>query len=251
MDLNLELSTKIIQNANKIVVLSGAGISTESGIRDFRSSTGLYAMAPEYILSLEYFYKNPKDFYELAIENLYHPNAVPNKGHDILAKWEKEGKVHHIITQNIDGLHQKAGNKSVIEFHGTLKTSSCLNCGVKYSLEEMINRMKETNHYYVCDRCNSGSYIKPDVVLFGDAGEWFTAEGFEQILGLIADADCLLVLGSSLKVTPFSAFPQYKNDGIPMIIINKGETPYDYAPDTYVIQDSIGKILTSIDRSLK
>lgn len=251
MDRTAEVSNNIIQNANRIVVLSGAGISTESGIRDFRSRTGLYSMAPEYILSLEYFYENPKEFYEFAIDNLYHPNAVPNKGHNILAKWEKEGRIHHIITQNIDGLHHKAGNKKVIEFHGTMKTASCLNCGVKYSLEEMVRRMSETEHYYVCDACYSASYIKPDVVLFGDAGEWFTAEGFEQILGLIAEADCLLVLGSSMKVTPFSAFPQYKNDGVPIIIINKGGTPYDFAPDTYVIQDSIGKTLSNIDRNLK
>ncbi|RSD25585.1 NAD-dependent protein deacylase [Mesobacillus subterraneus] len=251
MDHSLELCTDIIQKSKKILVLSGAGISTESGIRDFRSRNGLYSMAPEYILSLDYFYGNPKGFYEFAMENLYHPDAIPNKGHQILAKWEEEGRIEHIITQNIDGLHQKAGSKHVIEFHGTMNTASCLNCGSKYTLEEMVNRMQENDRFYVCGKCNSGSYIKPDVVLFGDAGEWFTAEGFEYILNQIADADCLLVLGSSLKVTPFSAFPQYRRDGIPMIIINKGETPYDFAPDTFLIQDSIGKILSLVDEKIK
>jgi NAD-dependent deacetylase len=251
MEQNIELCTRIILNSNKIVVLTGAGISTESGIRDFRSRTGLYTMAPEYILSLEYFYRNPKEFYEFAIDNLYHPDASPNDGHKILAKWEREGRLLQIITQNIDGLHQKAGSRNVIEFHGTMKLASCLNCGASYRMEEMVSRMKQKEQYYICDLCRSESYIKPDVVLFGDAGEWFTTEGFEQILGIIEEADCLLVLGSSMKVTPFSAFPRYKREGAPMVIINKGETPYDYSSDTYVIQHSIGDTLTKIDRNHK
>jgi len=251
----VETCINIINNANKIVVLTGAGISTESGIKDFRSRTGLYKMAPEYLLSLDYFYDNPQDFYQFAMENLYHPNALPNKGHEILTKWENEGKILHIITQNIDGLHQKAGSQKVIEFHGTMKTASCLNCGQKNTTEEMVLRMEENKHFYICSKCETAverqRFIKPDVVLFGDAGEWFTEEGFEYILTLIQEADCLLVLGTSLKVTPFSMFPQYKSSNVPMIIINKGDTPYDSAPDTYVIQDSIGETLSKIDASLK
>lgn len=243
-----------INHAKKIVVLTGAGISTESGIKDFRSRTGLYKMAPEYILSLDYFYDNPKEFYQFALENLYHPVARPNKGHEILAKWENEGKIKHIITQNIDGLHHKAGSKKVIEFHGTMKTASCLNCGHKYSTEEMAARMAANESFYVCSKCETqeetSHFIKPDVVLFGDAGEWFTEEGFEYILNLIQEADCLLVLGTSLKVTPFSMFPQYKRPNVPMIIINKGDTPYDLAPDTFVIQESIGETLIKIDSGM-
>ncbi|MEH7444952.1 NAD-dependent protein deacylase [Bacillus sp. JJ1122] len=251
----METCINIINNAKKIVVLTGAGISTESGIKDFRSRTGLYQMAPEYILSLDYFYDQPHDFYQFAVENLHHPSALPNKGHEILTKWENEGKIRHIITQNIDGLHQKAGSKKVIEFHGTMNTASCLNCGQKYSIEEMGSRMEENNHFYVCSKCDTAveryRFIKPDVVLFGDAGEWFTEEGFEYILNLIQEADCLLVLGTSLKVTPFSMFPQYKSKNVPMIIINKGDTPYDFNPDTYVIQNSIGETLSKIDDSLE
>lgn len=251
MNTTVQTCANIIKNAKNIVVLTGAGISTESGIRDFRSRTGLYKLAPEYILSLDYFYENPDEFYKFAMEHLYHPEAKPNKGHEILAKWEGEGRIKQIITQNIDGLHQKAGSRQVIEFHGTMKTASCLNCGYQYTTEEIIKRMGQTNTYYICDNCDSmteaARYIKPDVVLFGDTGEWFTEEGFESILTTIENADCLLVLGTSLKVTPFSLFPQYKSPDVPMIIVNKGDTPYDFAIDSYVIQESIGRTLIQMD----
>ena len=137
----IQTCTSLIRNAQNIVILTGAGINTESGIKDFRSRTGIYQLAPEHILSLDYFFKHPKEFYQFAVENLYHPDASPNIGDEILAKWEKKGKVTHIITQNIDGLHQKAGSKNVIEFHGTMKTASCMNCGIIYSTEEMVTRI--------------------------------------------------------------------------------------------------------------
>jgi NAD-dependent deacetylase len=250
----LQTCTNLIKNAKNIVVLTGAGISTESGIKDFRSQTGIYQMAPEYILSLDNFYHNPAGFYQFAIENLYHPEARPNQGHEILAKWEADGKVSQIITQNIDGLHQKAGSKQVIEFHGTMKTASCQNCGKTYSTEEMINRRNTMEDFYVCDHCSTPAknqrYIKPDVVLFGDTGEWFTMEGFNEIINIIHQADCLLVLGTSLKVTPFSTFPQYRSEGTPLIIVNKGDTPYDKNKDTFVIFDSIGETLTKMNGSI-
>jgi NAD-dependent deacetylase len=250
----IDQCTNLIRKANNVVVLTGAGISTESGIKDFRSRTGIYKIAPEYILSLDYFYKHPKDFYEFAIDNLYNPDAVPNIGHQILAKWEKEGKVSHIITQNIDGLHQKAGSKNVIEFHGTMKTASCMHCGKVYTTGEMAERTKTLDEFYVCSSCETkdkkARFIKPDVVLFGDTGEWFSVEGFNTILDLIHQADCVLVLGTSLKVTPFSTFPQYRGKGVPLIIINKGDTPYDHKKDTYVIQESIGEVLSVISDSI-
>ncbi|PLR98418.1 NAD-dependent protein deacylase [Bacillus sp. T33-2] len=246
--------TEIIKNSKYIVVLTGAGISTESGIKDFRSKTGIYQMAPEYILSIDYFYEKPKDFYEFALENLYHPNAAPNLGHQVLAKWEREGRISRIITQNIDALHQKAGSENVIEFHGTMTTASCMNCGQKYSTEEMVQRYNKMEEFYVCDNCTSENkedrYIKPDVVLFGDTGDWFTVEGFNTIINTINQADCVLVLGTSLKVTPFSTFPQYRNEDTPLIIINIGDTPYDYSPNTYVVQESIGETLRAIDERL-
>ncbi|MEH7503525.1 NAD-dependent protein deacylase [Neobacillus drentensis] len=251
---HIETCKNLIKNAENIVVLTGAGISTESGIKDFRSRTGVYQIAPEYILSLDYFYQKPREFYQFALDHLYHPDAVPNIGHEILAKWEREGKVIHIITQNIDGLHQKAGSNNVIEFHGTMKTASCLHCGESYSTEEMVNRYQTIDEFYVCDQCDtshkSERFIKPDVVLFGDTGKWFTVEGFNTILHMIEDADCVLVLGTSLKVTPFSTFPQYRRQGIPLIIINIGETPYDTERNTYLIQESIGKCLSLMDEKL-
>jgi NAD-dependent deacetylase len=244
----------LINTARSIVVLTGAGISTESGIKDFRSRTGLYKMAPEYILSLGYFMENPKEFYQFAVENLYHPDAKPNKGHEVLAEWEAAGRVKHVITQNIDALHQKAGSKHVIEFHGTIKTASCLNCGRTYSTEEMVARMDTMEDFYVCSYCttpNEGDhYIKPDVVLFGDTGDWFTVEGFDSIRNMINQADCVLVVGTSLNVTPFSFFPSYRRQGVPLIIINRGGTPYDLDQETYVIQESIGETLRRIDKRI-
>jgi NAD-dependent deacetylase len=245
---------ELIKESSNIVVLTGAGISTESGIPDFRSKTGVYQDAPEYILSLDYFFEQPKEFYQFAVENLYHPYARPNIGHEILAKWEKQGKIGQIITQNIDGLHQKAGNQKVIEFHGTMRTASCLNCGISYTTEEMVFRMKQGGNFYVCNNCETikrqNRYIKPDVVLFGDRGEWFTEEGFQTITDIITDADCLLVLGTSLQVTPFAIFPSFRREKVPLIIINKGYTPYDNDPNTYVIQESIGKSLSRIHSGL-
>jgi NAD-dependent deacetylase len=241
----------IIKHAKNIVVLTGAGMSTESGIKDFRSRTGIYQMAPEYILSLNYFYKHPREFFQFAIENLYHPNAAPNKGHEILAKWENEGKLLQIITQNVDGLHQLAGSQNVIEFHGTMKTATCRNCGEKFSTEELAARIIVFEEFFVCDHCETTNkndrYIKPDVVLFGDRGEWFTEEGFQEITNRIQAADCVIVLGTSLQVTPFSIFPSFRGKSTPMIIINKGDTPYDHEPNSYVIQESIGKTLSLMD----
>lgn len=200
------------------------------------------------------FIKNPKGFYQFAVENLYHPEALPNKGHEVLTQWENEGKVSSIITQNIDGLHQKAGSKQVIEFHGTMKTASCQNCQHVYSTEEMINRRNSMDDFYICNHCRTLTekerYIKPDVVLFGDSGKWFSIDGFNEIINIINQADCLLVLGTSLKVTPFSTFPQYRRQGTPLIIINKGDSPYDRVKDSYVIHNSIGETLTKINNSL-
>lgn len=250
----IETCTNIIRNAKNIVTLTGAGISTESGIKDFRSSKGLYTLAPEYVLSLDYFYEYPKEFYQFALEHLYHPDALPNKGHEILSKWEQAGKVSHIITQNIDGLHQKAGSKHVIEFHGTIESAACLHCGKSYMTDEMLERFKRMDDFYICHECDTryeeDRYIKPDVVLYGDAGEWFTQKGFETIINMIHEADCLLVLGSSLKVTPFSHFPRYRRNDAPMIIVNIGETPYDHSANTYCVNDSIGKVLQQIDEIL-
>lgn len=244
----------VIKKSKRIVVLTGAGISTESGIKDFRSRQGIYALVPEQILSLDYFYQHPKEFYEFVFANLYHPHANPNAGHKILAKWEEEGRVAQIITQNIDQLHQKAGSKRVIEFHGTMKTATCMNCGKKYLSEEIVKRMGLSSDFYICGHCETerekDRYIKPDVVLFGDTGEWFTNEGFNKIIDDIQGADCLLVLGTSLKVTPFASFPQYRGRNVPLMIINKGTTPYDFMNHTFVIQESIGETLTKIDQSL-
>lgn len=144
----------------------------------------------------------------------------------------------------------------MIEFHGTMSTASCMSCGKGYLTEELSSRMNsDSEDFYICKNCNTQhsktSYIKPDVVLFGDRGKWFTEEGFQHIIKIVENADCVLVLGTSLLVTPFSIFPSYRKQGVPLIIINKGDTPYDNETNTVIIQESIGKVLGEIDANLE
>lgn len=135
-----------------------------------------------------------------------------------------------------------------------MKTATCLNCGKKYVTEEMVRRIETMEDFYVCNHCDSKDkedrYIKPDVVLFGDTGNWFSTKGINTIIQYMNEADFVLVLGTSLLVAPFSIFPQYRKKGVPLCIINKGETPYDFGADTYVIHESIGKAMTQIDNWL-
>lgn len=245
---DLKEASNIISRSKTIVVLTGAGMSTESGIPDFRSRAGLYNnVAPESKFTLNHFLHYPKEFYELVIKNLYFPNALPNKGHKILVEWERLKNIL-IITQNIDGLHKKAGSKNVIEYHGTLESATCIDCKSRYSFEEIINRREKTNEFYKCDNCKG--LIKPDTVLFGESGPWFTNDNFSLIIKEIHKADCILILGTSLKVAPFATFPKYRFKETPMIIINKGETPYDHKENILVFNASIGVMLEKINPTI-
>jgi NAD-dependent deacetylase len=283
MDETLTNVSNLIKNANKILILTGAGISTNSGIPDFRSKTGIYNIGvdPEKILSRNYFFQHPQKFYDFFEENFYFPIIDPNDGHKILSKWEKQGIVHHIITQNVDGLHQKAGSQQVIEFHGTSKTATCYNpkCKKKYTIKELLDRKKIYNNqieilnskikhttdeleikklkeeknnlkpFYVCD-CGKSStkrYIKPDIVLYGDTGQWFSSENFHKIRKMIWEADLILVLGTTLKVYPFSDLVRYRNKKIPIVIINKGSTPFDNNEKVYLIKKDISNTLIKLD----
>lgn len=252
MDNNFLEIVNLIKESNNIVVLTGAGMSTASRIPDFRSKQGLYNVAPETILSRNYFFTHTEHFYDFVEQNLIHKDAKPNQGHKILAKWEKENKINQIITQNIDGLHQESGSKNVIEFHGTIKTATCYNpkCNKKYTMDEIVKRKKIEEEYYVCD-CGVSStrrYIKPDVILYGDSGgKWLTKNGFYDITQMVVAADLILALGTSFQVYPFRNIPSYRKSETPMVIINKGKTELDNSHNVHKIDADISDTLVAID----
>lgn len=230
----------LIKNSNKILVLTGAGMSTESGIPDFRSNTGLYSkdfqgLSPETILSLSFFRRNPKVFWKYIAKCMNYAEAKPNKGHYLLAKWEKQKDIT-IVTQNIDELHTLAGSKKVIEIHGSIKTCTCQGCHKKYSQKDILSK----EDAYIC---NCGSFIKPDIVLYEES-----VDKMSLVFPLIDQADLLMVLGTSLTVYPVAAIPEYFNRRDKhMIIINKTPTPYQNDPNCIEINDSIGSTLEKID----
>lgn len=243
---------KLINDSNNILVLTGAGISTDSGIPDFRSKKGLYEHEPEEIISHNFFSKNPKEFYDFFKENLYFPMAEPNEGHAFIAQLEKAGKIEHIITQNIDGLHQKAGNEKVIEFHGNTKKAFCSNpkCKKEYLIEDILKIAKQNENidYWICD-CNAHKLrkiIKPDIVLYGDKGEWMSNKKMRQIRKMVWNSDLLLVLGTTLKVFPFRTIIEYRKKTTPLVIINRGETPFDNDINVLKFNESISDIFDEL-----
>lgn len=233
----------LIQKSQKILVLTGAGMSTESGIPDFRSETGLYALnyrglPPEMILSLSFFEKNPRVFWQYIADCMDYANVQPNTGHRILAKWEKQKDIT-IVTQNIDALHTLAGSERVIEIHGCIKTATCRDCRKKYRQADVLAR----EDGYIC---SCGGIIKPDIVLYEE-----NVKKIGQVLPLVQQVELLLVLGTSLTVYPVAAIPQYFCGlGKPVILINKMPTPYQGVPGCIEIHDSIGASLEKIDELL-
>lgn len=239
MDVCEKCST-IINQSNKILVLTGAGMSTESGIPDFRSNTGLYSkdfqgLSPETILSLSFFRKNPEVFWKYISEYMNYVDVRPNVGHYLLAKWGNKKDIT-IVTQNIDGLHTLAGSTKVIEIHGSMKTATCQGCHKKHRLDDILSKEQG----YICD---CGSFIKPDVVLYEES-----VDKMSLVLPLINQADVLIVLGTSLTVYPVAAIPEYFNRRDKyMIVINKTPTPYHGEPNCIEINDGIGCTLEKID----
>ncbi len=219
MVLEVEMSEllRMIENSNNIVFFGGAGVSTESGIPDFRSSKGLYSKSPEYLLSRTYFDSNPKEFYEFYKKNLIYPDVKPSKIHYYLSKLEKESKLKAIITQNIDGLHQMAGSKKVIELHGSVYKNYCMKCGKKYDVE-IILCSKDIPR---CSKC--GGIIKPKVTLYEESLE---NQKIEEAIKFIEEADLLIVGGTSLVVYPAAGLLEYYR-GDKLVLINKDKTPYD------------------------
>ncbi len=234
----MDLKT-MISESKHIVFFGGAGVSTESGIPDFRSEQGIYntvknfGVPPETILSRTFFWQNPKKFYEFYKSTMIYRDAKPNKAHLALAKLEKMGKLDAIVTQNIDGLHQLAGSKKVYEVHGSVLKNRCTKCHKFYTLDEIM--AKDGVPY--CDKC--GAIIKPEVVLYEEGLDSAT---IDKSVSAISKADMLIVGGTSLNVYPAAGFVQYYR-GDKLVLINKSETPYDkYA--NLLIHDSIGKVLS-------
>lgn len=225
-----------IAESRSMVAFTGAGVSTESGIPDFRSVDGLYHQKfdypPEEIISHSFFLKRPEYFYNFYREKMLPLDFEPNITHKKLAQWETEGHLSAVVTQNIDGLHQKAGSKQVYELHGSVLRNYCMRCGKSFSGQFV----KESTGI---PRCSCGGMVKPDVVLYEEGLDNATVEGAVQS---IANADLLLVAGTSLTVYPAAGLIRYYR-GNRLVLINRDATPYDSQADL-VIHDSLGNVLS-------
>lgn len=231
---------EIIDSSNNIVFFGGAGVSTESGIPDFRSESGIfkslekYGATPETLVSHSYYLDHTEEFYRYYKENLVFKDAEPNPAHVALANLEKVGKLKAVITQNIDGLHQKAGSKNVLELHGSIHRNYCQICNKEYSLDYIL----ESDGI---PKCECGGTIKPDVVLYEEP----LNNGILSFsIDYISNAETLIIGGTSLVVYPAAGLINYFN-GKNLVLINKSETPYDNLA-TLVINDAIGETLGQI-----
>lgn len=229
-----------IQKARRVVFFGGAGVSTESGIPDFRSADGLYhqkyTVPPEVILSHTYFLAHPAEFYRFYRDKMNCLAAAPNPAHHTLAKWEKMGKVSAVVTQNIDGLHTKAGSRTVWELHGSIHRNYCMDCGKPYPAEAIFDSSEPVPH------CACGGVIRPDVVLYE---EGLSDETVEGAIDAIRDCDLLLVAGTSLTVYPAAGLLRFYG-GRQLVLINRDETPMD-ALATLVMRDKVGEVLSAVD----
>lgn len=230
---------KWIEECDNIVFFGGAGVSTESGIPDFRSKDGLYNLQydypPETILSHTFFMRNPEEFFKFYRSRMIPHGVKPNKAHLALAKLEKEGKLKAVITQNIDGLHQLAGSKTVIELHGSIHRNHCMRCGKFYTLED-IERSEAVPH---CTEC--GDIVKPDVVLYEES---LDNDDINRALRFISDAEMLIIGGTSLNVYPAAGLINYYN-GEKLVLMNRDSTPYDRRANL-VIRFKIGEALGEV-----
>ena len=226
---------KWIEESSNIVFFGGAGVSTESGIPDFRSTDGLYNQQydypPETIISHSFYVKKPNEFYRFYKNKMLFPEAKPNRAHMALAKLEREGKVKAVVTQNIDGLHQAAGSREVLELHGSVHRNYCTRCGRFYSLDDIL----KADGVPVCD---CGGVIKPDVILYE---EGLDQDVIQRSVEYISRADVLIIGGTSLTVYPAAGLIDYYR-GSKLVLINKSVTSRDGQADL-VICDSIGKVL--------
>ena len=229
---------EIIDGAKRLVFFGGAGVSTESGIPDFRSVDGLYsqryAYPPETILSHSFFEVRPAEFFEFYRDRMLFPNAKPNKAHTWLAKFEETGRLTGVVTQNIDGLRQAVGSRRVFELHGSVHRNYCMDCGKFFPMETIL-------HSTGIPRCECGGVIKPDVVLYEEGLHDATVRG---ALRVISQADVLIVAGTSLSVYPAAGFLDAFS-GRHLILINRDPTPADGRAEL-VIHDKVGEVLDAI-----
>lgn len=238
--MSIEKLSEIIKNSNNIVFFGGAGVSTASGIPDFRSANGIFSqkyhrnLSPEELVSHSFFVRDTEMFYEFYKEHLVYPEALPNDCHKTLALLEKVGKLRAVITQNIDGLHQAAGSKVVYELHGSVHRNYCLNCHKFYDGEYV--RQSDG-----IPRCQCGGIIKPDVVLYEEGLDDDTVSG---AIDAISCADTLIIGGTSLVVYPAAGLIRYFR-GKNLVLINKSETPADKNADL-VIHEDISAVMKAI-----
>ncbi len=229
---------EMIENSDNIVFFGGAGVSTESGIPDFRSVDGLYhqqfAYLPETILSHTFYMRHKAEFFDFYRKKMLAPDAEPNAAHLKLAQWEREGKLKAVITQNIDGLHQKAGSKEVLELHGSVLRNYCERCHKFYGLDHVL-------HTEGVPRCTCGGDVKPDVVLYEEGLDEHT---LDQALRYIQEADVLIIGGTSLVVYPAAGLVRYYR-GNKLVVINKGELGKDVGADL-TINGAIGEVLSQL-----
>lgn len=239
--------TELIRQSNHIVFFGGAGVSTESGIPDFRSKDGLYntkdirfeGYAPEYLLSHTCLYEEPNVFYEYYRQKLDFRDVKPNITHYVLADMEKKGKLDAIITQNIDGLHQKAGSKNVIEIHGTSLKNYCAGCNMNFPSDYIF-----THTNFNIPRCpQCGNLIRPDIVLYCESLPY---KAMNDASNAIAEADLIIIGGTSMSVYPANTLiPHWKSKNCKTVIINKEETEFDNKCDL-VIHDNLGNVFANI-----
>lgn len=246
---NMSELKNIINKSENIVFFGGAGVSTESGIPDFRSESGLYkakqefGKSPEELISHSAFMQDPQLFYRYYKSNMIFPDAKPNNAHKALAKMEQDSKIKAVITQNIDGLHQLAGSETVYELHGSVHRNFCLDCGAKYNLSYILDSQncidKDGKEGAVpwCEKC--GGMVRPDVVLYEEALDDTTVT---TAVEAISQADTMIVGGTSLVVYPAAGFLNYfRGDNI--VLINKSETSFD-SRATLVIHEAIGEVMS-------
>ena len=234
----LEVLKQWVDESSRIVFFGGAGVSTESGIPDFRSVDGLYSQKfdypPETIISYSFYERDPAYFFRFYREKMLPLGFEPNVTHKVLARWEAEGKLSAVVTQNIDGLHQKAGSRRVYELHGSVLRNYCVRCGAFHSAEFV----KESAGV---PRCDCGGIIKPDVVLYEEGLDQNTIEKSVQA---ISRADLLIVAGTSLTVYPAAGLINYYR-GSRLVLINRDETPYDRYADL-VFHENLGDIFSQL-----
>ncbi|ARP49880.1 MULTISPECIES: NAD-dependent protein deacylase [Caproicibacterium] len=229
---------EMLDKSSRVVFFGGAGVSTESGIPDFRSTDGLYQQKykypPETMLSHTFFERHPEEFFDFYRDKMLYPNAQPNAAHKKLAELERAGKLSAVVTQNIDGLHQAAGSKNVFELHGSVLRNYCQRCHKGCSVETML-------HSSGVPHCSCGGVIKPDVVLYEESLNEAVIEGAVQA---IMQADMLIIAGTSLVVYPAAGLIRYYR-GDRLVLINKSKTDADKAANL-VIHASVGKVLSQL-----